>query len=302
MSKKLLYLLGIVATIIIGTILYKIYCCNCCVAIHEQTADIENVTAEKSEINPFVLNGPGINFHCNDNFNFQKNNATLLAPVSDSVVLAVENLKQFLLQNPKQKITITGFATSDEKNTTAFENLGLARANDVKAFLVSKGLRSSQIELKSETLDSWKTNGEILLGPVKFDFNESESVNENTEDWNTIKNQINASPLVLYFNTNQSNYNLSKEEHQKVIDISKYLNHVADAKVKIVGHSDNTGSRELNVRLAKKRADFTKKYLVQNGINASQIEVSAKGPDEPISDNDSAEGRAKNRRTVVTIK
>lgn len=302
MFKKLIYLLGIVATIIIGTILYRLFCCNCYTM--EQTVDGTNKTVEILETNPnpFTLNGSGMNYQCKDSFNFLQSNAKLISPVKDSVAIGIENLKEVLIANPKQKITIIGYATSDEKNTTTFENLALARAHDVKTFLVSKGLPESQFDTKGEILDSWKTTGDTLLGPIKFQFNELESTDKNTEDWSTLKNQINANPLVLYFNTNQSSDNLSKEEHQKVINIAKYVSHVSNTKVEVVGHSDNTGGRELNMNLARKRAEFTKKYLVQNGIKTSSIEVLVKGPDEPIADNESAEGRAKNRRTVITIK
>ncbi|MCM0667248.1 OmpA family protein [Flavobacterium tyrosinilyticum] len=301
MFKKLFYLLGIAATIILGTILYQRFCCSC--YLNEQTDNglDKTVMLPETSPNPFILNGSGINYQCNDSFDFLQNNSALISPVKDSIVMGLENLKEILIANPKQKITITGYATSDEKNTTTFENLALARANDVKTFLVAKGFSESQFDTKGEILDAWKTSGDTLLGPIKFQFSELES-EKNTEDWSILKNEINANPLVLYFNTNQSSDNLSKEEHQKVIDIAKYVNHVSDAKVQVVGHSDNTGSRELNMNLAKKRAEFTKKYLVQNGIKNSNIEVSAKGPDEPISDNESAEGRAKNRRTVITIK
>ena len=72
MSKKLFYLLGIAVTIILGTILYFHFCCNCCIS----TKTIDNKKVDetlKQNLNPFVLNGSEISYQCNDNFNFLKN-------------------------------------------------------------------------------------------------------------------------------------------------------------------------------------------------------------------------------------
>ncbi|WP_311202621.1 OmpA family protein [Flavobacterium soyae] len=85
-------------------------------------------------------------------------------------------------------------------------------------------------------------------------------------------------------------------------DIIKYLKNVKNTSVLVAGHSDNVGNRDLNIALAQKRADFSKNYLIKNGIEASRIVTESKGPDEPIGDNMTSEGKASNRRTVITIK
>ena len=72
--------------------------------------------------------------------------------------------------------------------------------------------------------------------------------------------------------------------------------------VSVVGHTDNVGTRELNMKLGQTRADFAKKQLINEEIDSNKIETSSQGPDEPIADNSAAEGKSKNRRTVVTIK
>jgi OOP family OmpA-OmpF porin len=303
MSKKALYLLGIAITIILGTFLYLKLCCNC--GVTEPQADTEKVppTAIKSDnFVPFVLNGSGFEYQTNDNLKFLKNNSALIQPVSDSIAIGIENLKTFLASNPKQKVTITGYATSDETNTTKFENLGLARANDVKNFFVSKGLASSQFDTKGEIINSWKTSADTLLGPVEYKFETADTTAAATDEWSVLKGKINANPLVLHFNTNKSSLNLNEEDKQKVSDILKYLGAVKDASVLIVGHSDNVGNRDANIVLAEKRAEFSKNYLIKNGIEASRIATESKGPDEPIGDNSTTEGKASNRRTVITIK
>lgn len=306
MSKKTLYLLGIVVTIILGTFLYLKFCCNCC--MKEPADNIEEVVVVKetvTEIVPFVINGTGIDYHSNDNLKFLKNSAAVILPVKDSVTIGIEKLKTFLVGNPKQKVTITGYATTDEKNTTTYPNLGLARANDVKNYFVSKGLSADQFDTKGEIIATWKTKADTLLGPVSYEINaltDTVTTKTNGEDFAALKAKINADPLILHFNTNKSNNNLNAQERQKIKDITYYIVHVNDAALLIVGHSDNVGKRESNVVLAQKRADFTKNYLSKNGIDGNKIETQSKGPDEPIGDNTTADGKANNRRTVVTIK
>lgn len=71
--------------------------------------------------------------------------------------------------------------------------------------------------------------------------------------------------------------------------------------LKLAGHTDNTGSRELNLRLSKERAESVKAYLVSKGANASRIEATGYGPDQPIASNSTADGRQQNRRVEFTL-
>lgn len=303
MSKKALYLLGIALVIILGTILYIKFCCNCDMAQPNTAVEKAPSTVIKNDnFVPFIINGSGFEYQTNDNFKFLKNNSVLIQPISDSISMGIEKLKTFLVSNPKQKVTITGYATADETNTTKFENLGLARANDVKNYFVSKGLASSQLDTKGEIVNSWKTNTDTLIGPVEYEFASVDTTSTANDEWSALKEKINANPLILHFNTNKSSFNLNEEEQQKVADITKYLKNVKNTSVLVVGHSDNVGNRDLNIDLAQKRADFSKNYLIKNGIEASRIATESKGPDEPIGDNTTSEGKASNRRTVITIK
>ena len=303
MSKKALYLLGIVITIILGTFLYVNFCCNCTMKTPAvDTEKVPVVVAEEHIFVPFILNGSGIDYHTNDNIKFLKNSFAVVLPVSDSVSIGIENLKTFLIANPKQKVTITGYATSDEKNTTTFENLGLARANDIKKYFISKGLSGDQFNTKGEVIDKWKTDLDTLLGPAEYKFEALEVTPTSTDEWVILKEKINGDPLVLHFNTNKSSDKLTDVEKQKVADLVKYMEHVKDALILAVGHSDNVGNRDSNVVLGQKREKKKKNYLSKNGIDGSRITTESKGPDEPVGENTTAEGKANNRRTVITIK
>ncbi|MDQ0969520.1 OOP family OmpA-OmpF porin [Flavobacterium sp. W4I14] len=71
--------------------------------------------------------------------------------------------------------------------------------------------------------------------------------------------------------------------------------------LKLAGHTDNTGSKELNLRLSKARAESVKAYLVSQGANASRIEATGYGMGQPIASNKTAKGRQQNRRVEFTL-
>lgn len=305
MSKKTLYLLGIVLTILLGSLLYPKFCCNCCNNDDSCQKDSTSVAIDNENLSSsgFMLNGNDFNYQTNDNFNFLKDNFKTIMPISDSVNAGIDKLKLFFEENPNQKLLITGYATSDEKNTSAFPNLGFARANDLKNYFISKGFPASKFDLNGEIKDKWAMSADTLLGPANFKIFTIEQDKATPQtDWNALKQKLNANPLVLYFNTGQSEINLTPEERQKVADLVHYLDNVEGSKLSAIGHTDNAGNRDTNVKLGLERANFAKEYLVKNGVATNRIETSSKGPDEPIADNATPEGKAKNRRTVVTIK
>ncbi|HVH47368.1 MAG TPA: OmpA family protein [Labilithrix sp.] len=72
-------------------------------------------------------------------------------------------------------------------------------------------------------------------------------------------------------------------------------------KMSIEGHTDNKGSPELNKRLSQERANSVMNWLVQHGIEQARLEAHGYGMEKPIEDNDTEEGRAKNRRVEFKI-
>ncbi|HFE45565.1 MAG TPA: OmpA family protein [Nannocystis exedens] len=76
----------------------------------------------------------------------------------------------------------------------------------------------------------------------------------------------------------------------------KVLKDFPDVRIEISGHTDPDGGRDHNLDLSRRRAESVKKYLVDHGIDASRIETRGAGPDEPIADNKTRRGKAKNRR------
>ena len=74
-----------------------------------------------------------------------------------------------------------------------------------------------------------------------------------------------------------------------------------DKKVEVIGHTDNAGSRASNLSLSQARAEAVKVYVTGKGIRPESIAVSGEGPDRPVADNRSPEGRARNRRIEFKV-
>lgn len=71
--------------------------------------------------------------------------------------------------------------------------------------------------------------------------------------------------------------------------------------VRIVGHTDNVGSDASNNLLSVNRASSTRDYLVLRGVASNRVSIDGRGEQEPIADNATAEGRAKNRRVEIFV-
>jgi OOP family OmpA-OmpF porin len=71
--------------------------------------------------------------------------------------------------------------------------------------------------------------------------------------------------------------------------------------VTVVGHTDSVGSAAYNAKLSLRRANAVKAYLVTKGVPVKLISVEGHGLREPVASNDTAEGRAQNRRAEISI-
>jgi OmpA-OmpF porin, OOP family len=146
---------------------------------------------------------------------------------------------------------------------------------------------------------------QIIIPPAETARKEASVSTPPTEpvkpDWSALKEKINSDPLICYFNVNQSGISLTDQEKAKIANIVTYLEKAPEGSVIVTGYTDNSGSREKNLKLGQDRADIVKSFLVKNGISGSKIAATTKGPDGPVADNDTPEGKAKNRRTIVLI-
>ena len=122
---------------------------------------------------------------------------------------------------------------------------------------------------------------------------------ETVEDANGLKAIKVTFDSGILFATNKSN--LSAEAKSNLKKFADEMKDLSDTDITIYGHTDNTGSAEVNERLSLQRANAVSAELQANGIAKSRITTEGKSFTMPVADNSTAEGRAQNRRVEVFI-
>lgn len=106
-------------------------------------------------------------------------------------------------------------------------------------------------------------------------------------------------PNNVTFDTNSST--LKPAGANTLVGVAMVLKQYEKTAVNVVGHTDSTGSRALNMTLSQQRADGVASALITQGVAANRIRSSGVGPDQPIAANSTAEGKAQNRRVEITL-
>jgi OmpA-OmpF porin, OOP family len=94
---------------------------------------------------------------------------------------------------------------------------------------------------------------------------------------------------------------IKPEGKSKLDDISNKTKGVNLEVVIAIGHADSVGSDAYNQRLSVRRAESVKAYLVSKGLEANRVYTEGKGEKQPVADNKTADGRAKNRRVEIEV-
>ncbi len=131
--------------------------------------------------------------------------------------------------------------------------------------------------------------------------NDIESTSADKADYSNQATEVVASgEWKINFNTGSAEIsNSSSKEVEKIYNL---LIQAENTKLTVVGHTDNVGNPDANLALSKSRAEAVVNYLKQKGIPASRFQlVDGKGQSDPVADNNSASGKALNRRVVITL-
>ena len=83
--------------------------------------------------------------------------------------------------------------------------------------------------------------------------------------------------------------------------LSQCLGRHPEVHVNLVGYSDSSGDADFNIALSKNRARSVSEYLAAHNIDASRISVEGRGDADPVDDNGSPAGRARNRRVEIVL-
>lgn len=105
----------------------------------------------------------------------------------------------------------------------------------------------------------------------------------------------------LYINFDFNKAEIRKADEEELQKAIAFVKRYPETKISVVGYTDSTGPEVYNQKLSERRADAVKKYLVESGyVKADMITAEGRGEAEPIADNKTREGRAKNRRVEIS--
>lgn len=225
---------------------------------------------------------------------------------------------EFIKAQPNRAYTLIGtikdFNIPEDLAKTMLNGVRLADYADNKAFFGARGADSDYANIfkmaqemyREERLIKRKSDPESsvdrrFIEPLagKFQSASSEPPIEYKEP------AKGATPIAtqrrsIYFDTNSAR--MSLDSRAVVDEIGTFLKAYENTVVDIDGNTDSTGARARNVALSHERADAVKQYLIEKyGFPAVRMRTAGNGPDRPIADNSTPEGREKNRRTDIKV-
>lgn len=120
---------------------------------------------------------------------------------------------------------------------------------------------------------------------------------------NRLLDELNRSGFIaLYINFDTGKADLKPDGRATVEEIVKALKSAPGLRIAIEGHTDNVGQPAANKALSERRARSVMEAVVAGGIDAKRLSAAGFGPERPVADNRSEEGRAKNRRVELVKK
>lgn len=103
----------------------------------------------------------------------------------------------------------------------------------------------------------------------------------------------------VFFDTNK--YNINSASDALLTKLANILNEYPDTNVLVVGHTDSSGADAYNMTLSKNRAESVTNFFTSKGLAANRFTTKWFGEEQPVADNTTPEGRAKNRRVNLAI-
>jgi len=108
--------------------------------------------------------------------------------------------------------------------------------------------------------------------------------------------------LLIWYEFNKTEFKPDQLTEKSIADFKAWLDKYPQSMLTVTGHSDLVGTLEYNQELGMKRAELVGKYLEKQGVSSSRMSTGSKGETQPLGSYLTEEGRAKNRRTEVSIK
>ncbi|MFK7770492.1 MAG: OmpA family protein [Saprospiraceae bacterium] len=191
-------------------------------------------------------------------------------------------------------LEITGYYFSDEEIPEGFENMGMARADELRK-LFKDFIGEDRIIINSKLVDDLEGSKDNPFESSEFNWVKRSRVNDTTIRSFDINN------IRINFPFNSSDKEENKEMDDYLPELAEHLQQTGKS-AHIVGHTDSTGDSEYNYDLGLQRAIKIRNLLAEYGADKSKISVDSKGERFPIASNRTREGEHKNRRVEITLK
>ena len=246
------------------------------------------------------INDQDLNFTSatGDNLLFTNSSCEYTTPLSPELREVFKNTVQHLTDNSERILTLSGLYEGEETNgCDDAADLGIARAEQVKQLLVQMGAPEDRIEIDASEIRDLNEHKDMIVGGVDYRFRSYE------EEIPAVSEEValRTDKIILYFETNEQEINLTDDQRNYLDRLIAYLEQNPDAKASVTGHTDDRGNDDWNMRLSRKRSEFVRDFMIEQGILKRQITNEGIGPDAPIESNATEEGRAKNRRVEITL-
>jgi outer membrane protein OmpA-like peptidoglycan-associated protein len=225
-----------------------------------------------------------------NNIIITKDRATVRFPKDSSAIR--DTIFKYLNANQSKILVIESWHHKDEFNT-AQHTLGQLRAQELKNNLVGVGINPNKIILR-DTLVDFDFNKNTFAGGIIFKFDTISAQNKTA-----INNSIVRKTLYTKFNSR--NFTADNTLQAYASELKNYLKMYPAKKVRIEGHTDDRGEAQDNFVIARDRATNVRDYLVSQGIDATKLTAISKGETAPLTENNTEEGRSKNRRIEIIV-
>lgn len=208
----------------------------------------------------------------------------------------LDTVAAILKARPERNMTITAFYRDSEKDIRPgfFENLGLARADQVRKLLMQRGIEQNRI-----SLDHGLSEDARLREPLLFSLYDPNNIPRDFEK--VVFTFRNMTFSDANFEYNSDVFKPGEPFKLYADSVKTYLNLNPEALLRIVGHTDSIASADYNLDLGMRRAQSARDYFRSLGVDA-KIVVESMGEERPVAPNsnpdgtDNPEGRQKNRR------
>lgn len=194
-------------------------------------------------------------------------------------------------------LVIEGLYYENEKAPEGFENMGLARAAEIRKLFPN--IPDDRIRLRARTiLEEPEGVRENYFEAANFKWEDAPDAYDSGSSRSTVEDVGDRIIIRFPYNSTQKIYDAAVDDY-----LDKLATRIKETgeKVTLTGHTDSDGPDEANLSLGRARAREIRTILTDKGVNASQITIDSKGETQPVASNATDAGKQENRRVEVVL-